>query len=384
MLGLGIDVTPQKQMQEALREADRRKDEFLATLAHELRNPLAPLRNGLQVLQMDEQVSATTRRVHEMMARQVDQMVRLVDDLLEVSRITRGQIELRRRPVTLQTVVEHAVETSRPAIEAGRHHLALDLPVEPLWLDADPVRLAQVFANLLNNAARYTPAGGRVEVSAQREEGEILVTVRDTGVGIEASDLPRVFEMFVQGDRSQSGGLGIGLALVRALVEMHGGRVEARSEGSDRGSEFRVHLPPAAGEHAGAALGDAFEPAESTARLRVVAVDDNRDAADALALLLGRLGAEVTLAYDGTSALDAIRAQRPRLALVDLGMPILDGFDLARSVRADPQLDGVTLVALSGWGQDEDRRRSRAAGFDRHLVKPVDRSVLQELLASLA
>jgi PAS domain S-box-containing protein len=384
LTGLGIDVTPLKQMQEALREADRRKDEFLATLAHELRNPLAPLANGLQVLQMEEAVSPATRRVHEMMARQVDQMVRLVDDLLEVSRITRGQVELRKRPVSLQTVVEHAVETSRPLIEAGRHRLVLDVPEAPLWLEADAVRLAQVFSNLLNNAARYTPAGGRIELSARRTDGEVSVTVRDTGIGIAAEDLPRVFEMFVQGDRSQASGLGIGLALVRALVQLHGGHVEARSEGVGRGSEFVVRLPRAEREPAtDAAAREAELAAQDPSRLRVVAVDDNHDAADALGLVLGHLGADVTVAYDGASALDAIRAQHPQLAFVDLGMPVLDGFELARRVREDDELDGVTLVALSGWGQEHDRRRSRAAGFDRHLVKPVDRAALQELLSSL-
>src|SRR5690606_22958706 len=322
---------PMRETEAARAEAARRKDEFLATLAHELRNPLAPLRNGLQVLQMDEQVSPAARRVHEMMERQIDQMVHLVDDLLEVSRITRGQIELRRRSVSVQTVVEHAIETSRPAIEASHHQLAMELPAEPLWLDADPMRLAQVFSNLLNNAARYTPAGGRIAVSACREGDGVVVAVRDTGVGIAAENLTRVFEMFVQGDRTQAGGLGIGLALVRALVEMHGGRVEARSEGAGRGSEFAVSLPLAPLEgadavaSAGVQAGD--EPAGATAaRLRIVVVDDNRDAADALASLLELLGADVTVAYGGESALDAIRERRPRLALVDLGMPVVDGF----------------------------------------------------------
>jgi len=345
MLGLGIDVTPQREMQEALREADRRKDEFLATLAHELRNPLAPLRNGLQALEMDDSQSPTTRRIHEMMGRQVDQMVHLVDDLLEVSRITRGRVELRRRIVALRTIVEHAVETSRPLVEAGRHQLEIDVPEAPLWVDADPVRLAQVFANLLNNSARYTPAGGRIALAARHEGDGVVVTVRDTGIGIPS---------------------------------------EAHSKGRGLGTEFVVQLPLAASEHAAEAEHGSAPAPDQVPRLRIVTVDDNHDAADTLALLLGRLGADVAVAYDGESALEAIRAERPRLALVDLGMPVVDGFEVARRVREDPALDGVTLVALSGWGQEPDRRRSRAAGFDHHLVKPVDFDALRALLASLA
>jgi signal transduction histidine kinase/CheY-like chemotaxis protein len=384
MLGLGIDVTPQRELQEALRESDRRKDEFLATLAHELRNPLAPLRNGLEALEMDESLAPTARRIHEMMGRQVDQMVHLVDDLLEVSRITRGQVELRRRIVPLRTIVEGAVETSRPLVDAGRHRLELDLPDAPLSLDADPVRLSQVLSNLLNNAARYTPPGGRIELTARREDDLVAVTVRDTGVGISSEVLPHVFDMFVRGDGSQAGGLGIGLALVHALVEMHGGRVEAHSKGPGLGSEFVVRLPLATSERAAEAeRGDEPSP-DAMPRLRIVAVDDNRDAVDTLALLLGRLGAAVTVAYDGESALEAIRAERPRLALVDLGMPVVDGFELARRVREEPALDDVALVALSGWGLEPDRKRSRAAGFDHHLVKPVDVDALRALLASLA
>jgi PAS domain S-box-containing protein len=381
--GLGTDVTAFKEMQDALREADRRKDEFLATLAHELRNPLAPLRNGLQVLQVEEQVSPAARRVHEMMARQVDQMVRLVDDLLEVSRITRGQVELRRQVVALRTVLDHALETSGPAIEAGWHRFVLDVPEEPIWLDADPVRLAQVFANLLNNAARYTPAGGRIELVARRENGEVVATVRDTGVGIPPDELPHVFDLFVRGDRSRAGGLGIGLGLVRALVQLHGGRVEAHSEGPGRGSAFVVRLPVAEAAQAQEAAHERHAGPTVPPELRIVVVDDNHDAADALAMLLGCLGADVIVAYDGAGALEAIRARHPRLAIVDLGMPVIDGFELARRVRSDRRLDGVTLAALSGWGQEHDRDRSREAGFDHHLVKPVDRAALEELLASL-
>ena len=382
--GLGTDVTAFKEMQDALREADRRKDEFLATLAHELRNPLAPLRNGLQVLQLDAQATPAARRVHEMMARQIDQMVRLVDDLLEVSRITRGQVELRRQVVALRTVLDHALETSGPAIEAGWHRFVLDVPEEPIWLDADPVRLAQVFANLLNNAARYTPAGGRIELVARRENGEVVATVRDTGVGIPADELPHVFDLFVRGDRSRAGGLGIGLGLVRALVQLHGGRVEAHSEGPGRGSAFIVRLPVAKAAQPQASEGAEHPGPKVPPQLRIVVVDDNHDAADALAMLLGCLGADVIVAYDGAGALESIRARRPRLAIVDLGMPVIDGFELARRVRSDRRLDGVTLAALSGWGQEHDRARSREAGFDHHLVKPVDRDALEELLASLA
>jgi PAS domain S-box-containing protein len=385
--GINLDISRQKQVEEELREADRRKDEFLATLAHELRNPLAPIRNSLSVLRMAGGGSGA-ERVHEMMERQVDQMVRLVDDLLEVSRITRGKIELRHERVELEAVVRAAVETSRPLLEAARHRLELSLPAEPLILEADPVRLAQVFANLLNNAAKYTEAGGRIALAARRQGDEAVVSVRDDGIGIAAEQLPEVFDPFIQVDRTlgrAQGGLGIGLTLVRRLVQLHGGRVEAHSDGPGTGSEFRVTLPLASASARTAADQEAApEPlAAVAAPRRILVVDDNHDAADSLGMLLRVLGVESQVAHDGVSALQAVGTFRPHMVLLDLGMPGMDGYEVARRVRERTAGDGALLIALTGWGQPEDRRRTREAGFDHHLVKPVDLGALQSLLALL-
>jgi CheY-like chemotaxis protein/two-component sensor histidine kinase len=314
-------------------------------------------------------------------------MVRLVDDLMEVSRITRGSIELRLERVSLADVVRSAVETSAPAIESARHRLTLDLPSEPVYVEADSVRLAQVFGNLLNNAAKYTPEGGDIAVRARVEGGQAVVSVRDTGTGIAPESLPQVFELFVQEERTYSraqGGLGIGLTLARSLVQLHGGSVEARSDGPGRGSEFTVRLPmirkgPEVAEPT--SHGAAVE--SGVALQRVLVVDDNRDAADSLAMLLQVLGSDVHTAHDGASALDAFVAYRPTLAFLDIGMPGMDGYELARRARQLPGGQETILIALSGWGQDADRRRSREAGIDHHLVKPVDISVLRSLLATL-
>jgi PAS domain S-box-containing protein len=373
--------------EEALREADRRKDEFLATLAHELRNPLAPIRNALHLLRLTGGSGPAADRIHEMMERQVGHMVRLVDDLLEVSRITRGKIELRRERVELAAVVRNAVETSRPLVEAARHDLSVSVSGEPVIVEADPVRLAQVVSNLLNNAAKYTDEGGRIAVSARREGGDAVVAVRDSGAGIPEEMLPRIFEMFTQVDRTlgrAAGGLGIGLALTRSVVEMHGGRVEARSDGPGRGSEFVVRLPLAAAEGSAAdgEARDGVTPAALAPR-RILAVDDNRDAADSMGMLLRLLGADVQVVYDGPAALAAIGDDRPEVILLDIDMPGMDGYEVARRLRQDPRLGDATLIALSGWGQEDDRRRAREAGFDHHLVKPVAPDALQALLASL-
>ncbi len=370
------------------READRRKDEFLAILAHELRNPLAPIRNSLHILRLGARNDPTAERVTEMMERQVNHMVRLVDDLMEVSRITRGKIELRKEPVEVAAVVRSAVETSRPLIEAAGHQLTVAVPPEPLTLEGDPVRLAQVFANLLNNAAKYTEDGGRICLTVRREGGDaIAVSVRDTGIGISADMLPRVFELFTQVDRSTrraQGGLGIGLTLVKSLVEMHGGSVEARSDGRGKGSEFVVRLPLAAApRRAGAPAPEEEGPSAVLVLRRVLVVDDNRDAAESLAMLLKLLGSEVHVAYDGPGALEALRTYRPSVVLLDIGMPGMDGHEVARRIRRQPELQDVTLIALTGWGQEEDRRRSQEAGFDYHLIKPVDVGALETLLSSL-
>lgn len=385
--GVAIDVTERMRAEQALVESDRRKDEFLATLAHELRNPLAPIRNSLQILRMVDQ-SPMAARVHEMMERQVSQMVRLVDDLLEVSRISRGKIVLRKETILLDSVIHHAVETSRPGIEGAAHALSVELPEGPIYVDADLVRLSQVFANLLNNAAKYTDRGGTISVRASVDAGTVCISVRDSGIGIQPHMLGRVFDMFAQVEnplRRSQDGLGIGLSLVRTLVLLHGGTVEARSEGLGHGSEFRVTLPVA--EHAADGLHPRRAPEDHGTPLvttRVLVVDDNRDAADSLAMMLRFLGGDVHVVYDGATAIDAMRIFRPSVVLMDLGMPGMDGCDVARQIRSEEGGHGVLLIALTGWGQDEDRRRSREAGFDHHMVKPVDLPALQALLATVA
>jgi PAS domain S-box-containing protein len=386
------DITARKKAEQLIRqnqakliEADRRKDEFLATLAHELRNPLAPIRNSLHVLRRANASNPDARRMQEIMERQVAHMVRLVDDLLELSRISRGQIQLKKERVALAAIVEHAVESSRPFVERHRHQLAISLPAEPMFVEGDMVRLSQVFANLLNNAAKYTEDGGRIALSARCEGGAVVVSIRDTGIGIPSDMLSRVFEMFTQVDsvlRRTQDGLGIGLSLVRSLVEMHGGSAEARSDGLGHGSEFTVRLPLATTQRSEAAPEDGRARSEPSPALRVLVVDDNRDAADSLRIFLELLSADVTVAYDGESALEAIRLCRPSIVVLDLGMPGLDGYTVAERVRADPLLRHVTLIALTGWGQEENRRRTREAGFDHHLVKPVDLDRLQALLVS--
>ena len=377
------DVTKRRHAEDDLREADRRKDEFLATLAHELRNPLAPIRNSLHIFRMAGVQEPSVQRVTGMMERQVEHMVRMVDDLLEVSRISRGKIELRRERVELAAVLRTAVDTSLPLIEAAGHRLSVDVPAEPIVLDADPVRLAQVFANLLNNSAKYTPRGGSISVSVTLEQGTAVVCVKDDGEGIPAAMLDRVFNMFAQvnaGSRAH-GGLGIGLTLARTLVHLHGGSIDAASEGEGRGCEFTVRLPLAGEAVAAARPPDRTAPEQASAPLRrVLVVDDNHDAADSLGMLLQFLGADVKVVHGGREALDALRDFRPAVVLLDLGMPGMNGLEVARHVRDDPELAGITLVALTGWGQREDRRRTREAGFDYHLVKPADVGTLQSIL----
>ena len=371
-----------------LRDGDRRKDEFLATLAHELRNPLAPIRNSLQILKMPRLDASTAERAREMMERQVHHLVRLVDDLLDVSRVMRGKIELRKERVELSAVVARAVETVQPLIEAQGHELTVSLPPESLPLDADPVRLAQVIGNLLTNAAKYTEANGRIRLTAQRDGKQAVLRVRDTGIGIAPDMLPRIFDLFVQVDhaatRSQ-GGLGIGLTLVKNLVEMHGGTVEAHSPGLGQGSELVVRLPLSAREPEkpeGREVADARQVPPSSG-LRLLVVDDNQDAANSLAMLLRLQGHEVGVAHDGPAALDMVEVYRPEMVFLDIGMPGMDGYEVARRLRRQPGLESVRLAALTGWGQQEDRRRTAEAGFDHHLVKPVEPAALEGLLAGL-
>ena len=367
-----------------LRAAVRSRDHFLAVLSHELRNPLAALGNGLRVLGLAGQTPAAAGGTRAMMERQFKQMVRLVDGLLDVSRISSGKLELRRERADLAGVLREAVEASRPLIDGGGHTLTVELPPGPVVMDIDPGRLTQVFANLLTNAAKYSERGGRIDLSARREGTEVVVRVADTGVGIPASYLPHVFDVFVQvgaeAQRSQ-GGLGIGLSLVREFVGLHGGTVEARSDGPGKGSEFVVRLP--AGDAADA--GPPAAPAEAPRGpgRRVLVVDDNRDAAESLALLLGMMGHEARTAHDGEAGVAAAAAFRPEVILMDLGMPRLNGYEAARLIRAEPWGAAPFLAALTGWGADGDRQRTREAGFDRHLVKPVDPDALERMMAEL-
>jgi PAS domain S-box-containing protein len=375
----GIDITERKRAEEALGAADRQKDEFIATLAHELRNPLAPIRNSLHLLRLSGNADPATAPIHEMMDRQVGHLVRLTDDLFEMSRITRGVLELRRERVQLAAVARNAVETAEPLIRAGGHRLAIELPPEPLWVQGDPVRLAQILSNLLNNAARYTDKGGAIWLTARREAHAAVVSVRDSGSGIASGDLERVFEMFSRGERSS--GLGIGLALARRLAGMHGGTITAASEGAGKGAEFTLRLPLAPED------GKTSEPPPSGAALlppkRILVVDDNRDAADSLGMLLKFLGADVQVAHGGREALEAFEAYRPSVVLLDLGMPEMDGYQVARAIRGRADGERVPIIALTGWGQEEDRRRSHEAGFDHHLIKPADIAALRALLGSV-
>jgi PAS domain S-box-containing protein len=375
----GVDITDRKRVEQALEEADRRKDEFIATLSHELRNPLAPLRNALHLVRLSGNSDPQLAPVHRMMERQVDHLVRLVDDLLEISRITRGALELRSEPVQLATIVHNAVETADALIRSADHRLDIALPSEALVLPGDPVRLGQILANLLNNAANYTPRGGHIELRAQRTGKHVEIIVRDNGNGIAPDQLERIFEMFNRG--AGSNGLGIGLALARRLAQMHGGSIRAQSDGLGHGSTFIVALP--LDDRNAAAADTANESAAALPQKRVLVVDDNRDAANSLAMLLEFLGADVAVAHSGREALERFVAYRPAVVLLDIGMPEMDGYEVARTIRSRDDGAPVTLIALTGWGQEEDRRRARAAGFDHHLVKPADIDALQALLATL-
>lgn len=372
-----------EQAEAELREADRRKDAFIATLAHELRNPLAPVRNAVQILQRAGAAEADAQRARAIIARQVGVMARLIDDLMDVSRINRGHIELRREPVDIARVLELAVEATRPYMAEFGHALALRLPEASVVLDADVTRLSQVFVNLLTNAAKYTERGGRIEVAVQRHADAVRVTVSDDGIGIPGDQLERVFDMFSQVestvDRSR-GGLGIGLSLVRHLVELHGGRVQAQSDGRGRGSTFTVSLPLPARTLQEAAIADTAAANDLAQRLRILVVEDNHDGAETLTTLLRTMGHEVHVVLDGGVAVEAAARFRPELVLLDLGLPTLDGYQVCRRLRAQPWGAGVRVVAMTGWGDPEAQRAVLAAGFDRHLVKPVEEA---ELLAAL-
>jgi PAS domain S-box-containing protein len=385
-IGSCLDVTDYKNAEAGLRDADRRKDEFLATLAHELRNPLAPIRNGLQLMKLAGGQAATVEQARSMMERQLTQMVRLVDDLMDVSRITRGKLELRKERVPLAAILSSAVETSRPLIEQMGHALTVTLPKQPLIVDADMTRLAQVFLNLLNNAAKYADQGGHIQLNVERQGSDVVVTVKDTGIGIAVDQLPRIFEMFTQVDQSlekSQGGLGIGLTLVKRLVEMHGGRVEAKSEGPGKGSEFVVRLPVVFEASKPQESGSEEQSAAPKSSLRILIVDDNRDGADSLAMLLRTIGNDTRTAYDGQEGVDLAGQFRPEVLLLDIGLPKLSGYEACRRIREQSWGKGIVLIAVTGWGQENDRRRSHEAGFDHHMVKPVDPQGLMHLLAGL-
>jgi PAS domain S-box-containing protein len=380
------DLIERLRFEQALKDGDRRKDEFLATLAHELRNPLAPIRNAVQIFRAKGSPVPELQWARDVIDRQVEQMTRLVDDLLDVSRITRGKIDLRKERVELATVVNNAVEGSRPLIEKWGHELTVKLPSEPVYLDADLTRLAQVLLNLLNNAAKYTEQGGRIWLTAEKDGGQVVIRVKDTGIGIPQEMLPRIFEMFTQVDRSlerSQGGLGIGLTLVQSLVEMHGGTVKVHSDGPGKGSEFVVRLPLATqAEDRGAQGTTGDRPAAAPAKCRILVVDDNQDSADSLAMLLRIMGNEVHTAHDGLEAVGAAGVFRPDVVVLDIGLPKLNGYEAGRRIR-EQQGEDVVLIALTGWGQEEDRRRSKEAGFNYHMTKPVEFDALQKVLAEL-
>jgi PAS domain S-box-containing protein len=385
-MGTVTDITQLKLAEETLIAADRRKDEFLATLAHELRNPLAPIRNSLEIFKIAPADEELVRGAREIMERQLSHLVRLVDDLLDVSRITRDKLELRKQRVEMASILYQAVEACRPLIDSFDQELDMNLTDQPVHLDADPVRLAQVFGNLINNACKYTERNGHISVSAEQLEHEVVVKVKDDGMGIPAEKLQQVFEMFAQVDHSleqSHGGLGIGLTLAKRLVEMHGGSIKALSDGPGQGSEFIVRLPTrvATSDIESSPSEDAL--AVSGPRKALV-VDDNVDSATSLALLLQLSGHETRTAYGGAEAIETAETFAPDLILLDIGMPQMSGYDVCRMIRARPWGEKILIIALTGWGQDEDRRKSKDAGFDGHLVKPVDPAALAKLFSELS
>jgi PAS domain S-box-containing protein len=387
--GINLDISRLKNTEFALLEADRRKDEFLATLAHELRNPLAPIRNAVRILDSDAADERQRKWGRDVISRQVHRMSLLLDDLLDVSRITRGQLELKRDYVDLKTVVNDAVETARPLLDAKRHHLAVSLPAENVKLEADPLRLSQVLGNLLTNAAKYTDPEGQISLQAKLANAELVISIKDDGIGLSPEVIPGLFTMFSQVDSAidrAEGGLGIGLSLVKGLLALHGGRVEAHSEGLGKGSEFVVHLPNkmlAPANAAGAELESGTVGTGAARRARVLVADDNRDAAESLGLVLEFAGYEVFTAFNGADALEIGARERPRAALIDVGMPGMSGHEVARRARLEAWGKNAVLIAVTGWGQDQDKQAAKAAGFDQHLTKPVDPVAVEQVLAEL-
>jgi len=373
-----VDITERKRAESA-------KDEFLAMLAHELRNPLAPIRNAVHVLQLKSPPVPEITRMLEVIDRQMTQMTRLVDDLLDVSRISRNKIALRKSRLSLTEVVNTALETTRPALAASGQAFAVAMPPMPIYVEADATRLSQVISNLLHNAAKYTDPSGRIWLTIAQEGNDALISVRDTGIGISADMLPRIFDMFMQADRSidrSHGGLGVGLTVARRLVEMHGGSISASSDGLGKGSTFTLRIPLAAVQPASPELpAHGPEAPVGMSSLRILVADDNRDAAESLAAFLRMVGHDVRIAYDGVEALGLVSEYRPDAVVLDIGMPKMNGYDVAKKLRAEPARQQMTIIALSGWGQEEDKRRSREAGIDHHLVKPLEPTSLLRLLA---
>ena len=379
------DMSERKRI-EALEHGEQRMNEFLAMLAHELRNPLAPIRNALDLMRMKSASDATQEWSRNVIDRQVTQMTRLVDDLLDIGRITSGKIALKKEPVELNGAVLHAVESCHALADARRQTLDVQCTTDPLLIDGDPVRLSQIVLNLLNNAIKYTPDGGRIAASVARESEWAVVRVKDTGIGIPAELLPNVFDLFTQGERSLArteGGLGIGLTIVRQLVALHGGTVVARSEGPDRGSEFIVRLPALAKKLLAGGSSTNWQPSKPQTKRRVLIVDDNHDSADMLGALLGAWGHDVRAVYDGPSAIAAAVDYHPDIVLLDIGLPGMNGYEVAKQLRMTMHLQPVVLVAFTGYGQDEDRRRAHEAGFDHHLVKPVEPATLEKIIESI-
>jgi PAS domain S-box-containing protein len=380
-----VDISDRKRSEDALKEADRSKNEFLATLAHELRNPLAPIRAAVKILQI-KSPTPESQAALDVIERQTRQMTRLIDDLLDIARITSNKLELRREQIELREVLKAAVETSRPLIEQRGHKLTVRSPSAPIHIDGDPLRLAQVVSNLLNNAAKYTERGGRIWLTATRKGNDAVIKVRDTGIGIPAEVMPQIFQMFTQADRAingSAGGLGIGLTLVKRLIEMHGGTITAQSEGRGKGSEFIMRVPTTSACVSQSEIPTAEATTETSKPIRILVVDDNQDSADSLGLLLQLLGNEVRIAHDGLAGVNLANEFQPRVVLLDIGLPILNGFEAAERIRQQPWGKEAVMIAVTGWGETVDRQRSKKAGFDYHLVKPVDPDVLTRLLQTL-
>ena len=384
--GTTRDVTALERSAEALKEADKRKDEFLAVLAHELRNPLAPLRSGVELLAQDP-APEVVLQARQIMARQVEHMVHLVDDLMDLSRVNRGAIELRKESVKLRDILEAAVETARPVLEQKQHRLEVHFLPQPVMIDGDSTRLAQVFSNLLNNAAKYTEPGGRISLRVEQTSDQVMITITDTGLGIKKEDQAKVFEMFAQvnrkTDRAQ-GGLGIGLNIVQRLTRMHGGNITVASEGPGMGSAFTVTLPILHSGEVAAPIVRAKAADDTVKPLRILIVDDNVDAAFVLSMLLKKMDHEVHAMHGGEEAIGLVKGFRPDVVFLDIGMPGMDGYEVCRRMRKLEGLEQCHIVALTGWGQQEDKDRAKEAGFDKHLVKPTDRETIIQLLADFS